>query len=147
MTNNKIITAHRYHDISYGHRVYQHESKCARLHGHNGRIHFYAETNNLDFVGRVIDFSILKSTMCDWVEDNWDHRFLIYEKDPWAQKLIALDSTIKIVPFNPTSENMALYLLTEIGPHLLKHDGVHLTKVTFEETRKCAATAEIDRRS
>lgn len=27
-----------YHDISCGHRVYGHESKCAHLHGHNYRI-------------------------------------------------------------------------------------------------------------
>ena len=34
MTNQ---TAERYHDISCGHRVVGHESKCAFLHGHNYR--------------------------------------------------------------------------------------------------------------
>jgi 6-pyruvoyltetrahydropterin/6-carboxytetrahydropterin synthase len=34
------IIASRYHDISCGHRVYGHESKCAHLHGHNYRVHF-----------------------------------------------------------------------------------------------------------
>ena len=35
-----MITVERYHDISMGHRVVGHESKCRHLHGHNYRIHF-----------------------------------------------------------------------------------------------------------
>jgi 6-pyruvoyl-tetrahydropterin synthase len=33
-------------------------------------------------VGRVIDFSVIKTLLCDWLEDNWDHRFLLWEQDP-----------------------------------------------------------------
>ena len=47
--------AKRYHDISCGHRVFQHESKCAHLHGHNYRVHFTCEAEELDNIGRVIE--------------------------------------------------------------------------------------------
>jgi 6-pyruvoyltetrahydropterin/6-carboxytetrahydropterin synthase len=76
-----MITASRYHDISCGHRVHGHESKCALLHGHNYRIHFTC-VGDLDNIGRVIDFSVIKSTLCMWLEDNWDHRFLAWRVDP-----------------------------------------------------------------
>ena len=58
-----MIRASRYHDISVGHRVWKHESKCNHLHGHNYRIHFHCEANSLDDIGRVIDFAIIKEKL------------------------------------------------------------------------------------
>jgi 6-pyruvoyltetrahydropterin/6-carboxytetrahydropterin synthase len=76
------IYAQRYHDFSFGHRVAGHENCCAFLHGHNLRITFKCEAPKLDAVGRVIDFSVIKTLLCDWLEDNWDHRFLLWDQDP-----------------------------------------------------------------
>lgn len=138
-----MITASRYHDISCGHRVYQHESKCAHLHGHNYRVHFDIEAPSLDAVGRVLDFSVIKSHLCMWLEENWDHFFLVWERDPWALDLLAIDASVVLVPFNPTAENMALHLLRVIGPQQLEGTGAQLVNVTIEETRKCAASASL----
>jgi 6-pyruvoyltetrahydropterin/6-carboxytetrahydropterin synthase len=137
-----MITADRYHDISCGHRVYQHESKCAHLHGHNYRVHFIIE-GGLDSIGRVLDFSVIKSHLCMWLEDNWDHKTLIWENDPWAKVLPEIDPTIVIVPFNPTAENMAQFLVEVLGPRQLAGTGTTLIKVRIEETRKCAASFEV----
>lgn len=147
------ITAERYHDISCGHRVVGHEGKCRHLHGHNYRIWFYCEAKALDSVGRVVDFSVIKSSLCAWLEDSWDHKMLIWEKDPalWALKGLArsdreieaaIDGVVT-VPFNPTAENMAIYLLETIGPLLLDGLAFRLVKVTVDETRKCSASAEL----
>jgi 6-pyruvoyltetrahydropterin/6-carboxytetrahydropterin synthase len=132
----------RYHDFSYGHRVANHESSCSNLHGHNGRVHFCcrAVEDNLDSVGRVIDFSVIKSKLCWWLEDNWDHRMLIWCEDPLLKSLRAIDPTVVIVPFNPTAENMAQYLVEVIGPAQLKGTGVYLSLCRVEETRKCSAS-------
>jgi hypothetical protein len=44
-----------------GHRVFQHESKCRNLHGHNYVAVLHARADaGLDALGRVIDFSVLK---------------------------------------------------------------------------------------
>lgn len=137
---SKKITANRYHDISVGHRVYQHESKCAHLHGHNYRVHFEVAAPELDAVGRVMDFSVIKEKLCMWLENEWDHKFLIWEKDPWAPLLELIDATVVRVPFNPTAENMAEWLVTEVGPQKLKGTGCTLIKVIIEETRKCSCT-------
>lgn len=133
------VTASRYHDFSYGHVVLNHESKCANLHGHNGRVHFTVVAPQMDSVGRVMDFSVIKSLLCEWVEENWDHKFLICQDHPLAVQLSYMDKTVVVCPFNPTAENMAAYLLHVIGPLQLKGTGVVLSDVSFEETRKCSA--------
>jgi 6-pyruvoyltetrahydropterin/6-carboxytetrahydropterin synthase len=133
--------AERYHDISCGHRVYGHESKCAHLHGHNYRVHFTVEAPELDHVGRVMDFSVIKSHLCMWLEDNWDHKFLIWENDPDALTLQRIDPEgVVIVPFNPTAENMAKYLVDDVGIRQLTATGCRLVKVRIEETAKCSAS-------
>ncbi len=135
------ITATRFHDFSYGHRVVGHESCCAHLHGHNGRAHFTVRPLlALDSVGRVLDFSVINARLCEWLEAYWDHRMLIWEQDPWAIVLEKIDSHCALTTFNPTAENMARYLGEVIGPEQLVGTNCVLCKVTIEETRKCKAT-------
>ena len=138
------LKAVRYHDFCAGHRVVGHESKCANLHGHNYRIHFHCEAidSELDEVGRVIDFSVIKSTVCEWLENNWDHRMLIWSDDPLKERLRLLDKTVVSVRFNPTAENMAEHLLTAVCPRLLQPLGIQVTKIQIDETRKCSVTCE-----
>lgn len=149
-----MITANRYHDISVGHRVHGHESKCRHLHGHNYRVHFEVAADRLDSVGRVMDFSVIKEKLCMWLEDNWDHKFLAWQKDEVMQRISAatascnlqgpeiamLDESIVWTPFNPTAENMAEYLVNVIGPKQLAGTGCVLMKCVIEETRKCSVT-------
>lgn len=138
------ITIERYHDISMGHRVVGHENKCRHLHGHNYRVHFICTAQQLDSVGRIIDFSIVKQLLCMWLEDNWDHKMLLWEKDPLVEELQKLvPEDIILVPFNPTAEQMAEYLVRVVGPQQLQNTGVQLTSVRIEETRKCSATYSI----
>ena len=109
MANN--ISVERYHDISCGHRVSGHESKCSHLHGHNYRIHFKVEAPQLDNIGRVLDFSVIKEKLCMWLEDNWDHKFLLWEHDELhsvLKRLVPYD--IVTVDFNPTAENIAVVI-------------------------------------
>ena len=153
----------RSHEICAGHRVVGHESKCRHLHGHNYVFHFHVtpkpidgvsvKGDPLDQVGRVIDFSVVKSTLCEWLETNWDHRFLHWEEDLLIAGLVYakckgnnslsveddkdfMDSLVSL-PFNPTAENLAAYMVEVIGPRLLDEHGVELVKCTIEETSKC----------
>ncbi|UPW37167.1 6-carboxytetrahydropterin synthase [Escherichia phage vB_EcoS_ESCO3] len=168
-------TVIRSHEICAGHRVVGHESKCRHLHGHNYKFHFkvapkktlsegyvksvsgFALEGSLDDVGRVIDFSVVKTTLCQWLEDNWDHKFLHWEQDSMINSLIVVASTkfarennlvtdedydpfldsLVALPFNPTAENLAAYMVDVIGPQLLDQYGVELVECTIEETSKC----------
>lgn len=136
-----MITAERYHDISCGHRVVGHEGKCRFLHGHNYRIHFEVAANTLDHVGRVLDFSVIKEKLCMWLEDNYDHKFLIWEKDPMLEDLKAItQESLVVVPFNPTAENIAMHLVEVVAPEQLQGTSTTLIRCKVEETRKCAAS-------
>jgi len=157
-----MITCERYHDISCGHRVVGHEGKCRHLHGHNYRFHFTCapaperidvtamgdnvprvvdcQPGTLDSVGRVVDFSVIKQQLCQWLEDNWDHRLLLWEQDPLAEELEVLDNSIVLVPFNPTAENIAKHMVEQVAPEQLHGYGVTLCRCKVEETRKCSAT-------
>lgn len=139
-----MISVTRYHDISMGHRVFGHKGKCAVLHGHNYRIHFTCANTTLDILGMVVDFGVIKSNLCQWLEDNWDHKTLLFEKDTlWKEgaNVIHPDNGFIMVPFNPTAENIALYLLEIVGPHQLRNTNVRLAAVKVEETAKCSAMA------
>lgn len=155
----------RSHEICAGHRVVGHESKCRHLHGHNYVFHFHVAPfkrynkeamNNryaLDDVGRVIDFSVVKSTLCEWLEKNWDHKFLHWEEDLLIAGLVYAKCGLKTalseqddldfmsslvpLPFNPTAENLAAHMVNVIGPALLDEHCVELVKCTIEETSKC----------
>ncbi|MFY0580463.1 6-pyruvoyl trahydropterin synthase family protein [Cystobacter fuscus] len=143
----KKIHAVRRFQFAAGHRVHQHESKCKNLHGHNYVVHFHAEADEgLDALGRVIDFGVLKQRLGEWLEENWDHGFLLWKKDEEAleavhrvrgQKLCTLDR-------NPTAENLALLLLHEVAPRVLEGTGVHVTRVVLWETENCYVEVQSD---
>lgn len=136
-----MITAERYHDISCGHRVCGHESKCQYLHGHNYRVHFVVASPSLDAIGRVMDFSVIKQRLCLWLEENYDHKFLIWQDDPLKDSLLAIHpDSIVVTTYNPTAENIAKYLVNEIAPVQLAETGCILIECRVEETRKCLAT-------
>lgn len=148
-------TVIRYHDFCAGHTVTGHESKCAHLHGHNYRATFHVRvkehdpscegscinTNVLDTVGRVVDFSVVKATLCEWLEEKWDHKFLINREDPRLPLLRDADGmSLVVCDFNPTAENMAQYLVEVVGPEVLADTDVELVGIELSETRKCSVT-------
>lgn len=157
-----LTEALRYHDISCGHRVVGHENKCRGLHGHNYRIHFdlASDDDQLDEIGRVVDFGVIKDKLCMWLEDHWDHKTLLWVNDPLliflgerksfalmtgeeGEELEAALGALVHVPFNPTAEAMAEHLLTVIGPQQLAGTNVYLRSVRIDETRKCSAVSTI----
>ena len=139
-----MITAERYHDISMGHRVVGHENKCRHLHGHNYRIHFVCEADQLDALGRVIDFGLINDRLCQWLEEHWDHRLMIWQEDPLLPELQRIASEdLCIVPFNPTAEQIAQHLVHVVGPQCLAGPGIRLTSCRVDETRKCSATCRL----
>lgn len=133
----------RKHEIHCGHRVYQQESKCRNLHGHSYVFHLKCSSESLDNLGRVIDFSVIKELLCKWLDDNWDHKMILWDQDPLFTELLKLDSSVVSIPYNPTAENLARYLVETIGPQLFAHLPIILSEVTLEETSKCSASYAI----
>lgn len=154
MENAAAISCTRRIEFCAGHRVLGHENKCASWHGHQYAIEVTAQAEKLDGIGRVVDFSVLKERIGSWIDLNWDHGFLIYDKDQEMCELSrVLASNIEtfpsirrthktfFCPFNPTAENIASYLLNVICPMLMQSTGVIVTRIIVHETPNCKAEA------
>jgi len=138
------ITAFRSHSICAGHRVVGQGGHCEHLHGHCYKITFFCTADKLDSVGRVLDFGDIKAKLCMFLENSWDHRMLLWDQDPWAKDIQQIDPSVVLVPFNPTAENMAAFLLNIVGPDQLFGTGVVLDKVQIDETPKCSVVCELE---
>lgn len=129
-----------------GHRLYRHGGKCEFFHGHNYTADFYVTGEEVDDIGRVIDFADLKKMFKGWLDEHWDHGFVLFEKDENGIAAAKMVEPAKyfLLPYNPTAENMARYLLDVVCPQLLAETGVRAVKVIIWETEEAFAEASLD---
>jgi 6-pyruvoyltetrahydropterin/6-carboxytetrahydropterin synthase len=128
-----------------GHRLLGHEGKCRHFHGHNYVADFHVSGSQQDAVGRVIDFSLLKTKLKGWLDDHWDHAMVLWEADENAIAAAqqVQPSRIYELPYNPTAENMARYLLEVAAPVILAGTGAQATKVVLWESDECFAEVSL----
>ena len=129
-----------------GHRLFGHGGKCENFHGHNYVADFFVTGDSQDEVGRVVDFSILKKRCKGWLDENWDHAFLVTQEDENARHALSLvePNRVFVMPYNPTAENMARYLLEEVCPTILEGSGGRAVRVRIWETEDSFAEAAVD---
>ncbi|MBU0467553.1 MAG: 6-carboxytetrahydropterin synthase QueD [Candidatus Omnitrophica bacterium] len=85
-------------EFSSAHLLREYDGKCKNLHGHNWKVEIEVFKEELDAIGMVADFGLLKSKMNE-ILDIVDH-----------QCLNDLDHFKKV---NPTSENIAKYIYAQ----------------------------------
>ena len=144
----RSITCTRCLEFDAGQRVLGHEGKCAHLHGHRYKVELTAQAAKLDSLGRVIDFGVLKKEIGSWIDEKWDHGFLVCSQDT---KVISFLSTLPIrgehvyqkyfiMESNPTAENIAEFLLSKSN-QIVYDKGIEVVKVKVWETPNCFAEA------
>lgn len=161
-----MITITRRFEFDSAHRVWGHESKCKHLHGHRYVAELTVTSNDLDNLGRVIDFSVVKDIVGRWIDNNWDHNILLHPEDrlghiwtkayngtgpchnketksnrAWMQALAIFDTKAPYIfpkDTNPTAENIAKVLF-ENAARLLKHLPIKVTHCRVYETPNCFA--------
>ncbi|HZM16946.1 MAG TPA: 6-carboxytetrahydropterin synthase [Candidatus Krumholzibacteria bacterium] len=119
----------------YGHRLLDYDGKCSHLHGHNGVVVLTLEAPSLDALGMVADFQVLRSSLGQWLDETLDHRMILRQDDPAAPGLLALGEPLRLVPFNPTAENLARFVFDRA-----RELGLPVCEVRFVETPTCWAT-------
>lgn len=129
-----------------GHRLYKHGGKCEHFHGHNYVADFFVTSNSQDSVGRLIDFADLKARCKGWIDQHWDHSFLVSHSDKNAiQALLAVEPCrLFELPYNPTAENMAKYLLEVASPQFMEGSGGRVVRVRIWETEDSYAEAALE---
>ena len=139
------ITCTRRIEFDAAHRVMEHESKCRHLHGHRYTVEATFAAEGLDTLGRVIDFGEVRARLGAWIDANWDHATILYDKDKALGEAIAgkTQQEIFYLPMNPTAENMAAYLLETVCPGLFKGQGARCVRLRLYETPNCFADATV----
>ena len=124
-----------------GHRLVGHEGKCQNLHGHNYVVEIHVTGREQDAVGRILDFKLLKQKCKRWIDDNWDHAFVLWDQDENALQAVRQCEPHRIyqLPTNPTAENMAKYLLEQVCPKILDGTGASAFKVRLWESEETCA--------
>ena len=138
-----IIT--RSFEFDAGHRVLGHEGKCRHLHGHRYRAEVTVQAPELDSLGRVVDFSVLKEKVGGWIDANWDHNVLLHRDDPLLHGYVSsapiYDLWLGKYPYscyyNPTAENMAYDLYEKAVAVMPPH--IKVVQVRLYETPNCWA--------
>jgi 6-pyruvoyltetrahydropterin/6-carboxytetrahydropterin synthase len=112
--------------FSAGHALRGYHGKCENVHGHNYRVRVILSGENLDSVGLLVDFTVVKQALRGVIA-KLDHRFL-NDFPPF--------DTI-----NPSAENIARHIHDEIARQLDDPpNGASLSAVTVWETDTTFAT-------
>ncbi|MDD5565957.1 MAG: 6-carboxytetrahydropterin synthase QueD [Candidatus Omnitrophica bacterium] len=106
--------------FSSAHNLRGYKGKCEALHGHNWKVEAVVASQGLDKTGMVIDFKVVKHQL-NTILEKLDHAYL--NKIPYFKA------------HNPTSEQIALYVYTQ-----LKKKVKQLASVTVWENSTSSAT-------
>ena len=127
------------------HRVPGHEGRCKAFHGHRYAAEVTCLAPQLDGLGRVIDFGVLKDIVGGWVDATWDHTAILMraDPDPAVQAIIASNKAhgrpAYLLDVPPTAENIAAELAMR-AQKLLARTGISVVEVKVWETPNCSAT-------
>lgn len=108
------------------HQLPDYPGKCARLHGHNWVVEAVVKGRDLDKLGMLVDFKTVKKALNN-VLDRYDHRFL--------NELVPFNTGV-----NPTAENLARIIFTELEDNEAFTAEVQLAAVTVFESPKSSVT-------
>jgi 6-pyruvoyltetrahydropterin/6-carboxytetrahydropterin synthase len=114
------------------------------MHGHRYVVEAYFVADELDSLGRVVDFGVIKEKLSGWIDENWDHNVILWEKDKDLGNSISASTGQKVfyLQNNPTAENIAAYLFEEICPKIFKDTCVNCIKIRVYETPNCFVDIE-----
>ncbi|MGQ0633937.1 MAG: 6-pyruvoyl trahydropterin synthase family protein [Planctomycetaceae bacterium] len=121
-------------DFCYGHRLLNYDGKCRFLHGHNGRAVVTLQGEGVDDRGMLVDFTEIKRTLQQWIDQELDHRMILCQDDPLVSVLQQHQQPLYLIRWNPTAENIAR-LIFERAHEL----GFPVVEVALWETAKSCA--------
>ncbi len=108
-------------EFEAAHRIENYPGKCVRLHGHNWIVEAIVRGAELNELGILIDFKILKSEL-NKILDELDHQYL-NELEMFAEK-------------NPTAENLAKEIFDRLSTSEIFSGSAKLFAVKIYESPK-----------
>ena len=134
-----MFSVSREFSFCYGHRLLGHPGKCRHPHGHNGRVIVTLSMPALNASGMVTDFTEVKNTIGQWIDEHFDHKMILAAADPLVPLLQAQGEPVFLTETSPTAETLAK-LLYDAAESLR----IPVLRVEFWETPGCRAVYEKD---
>ncbi|HIE66166.1 MAG: 6-carboxytetrahydropterin synthase [Nitrospira sp.] len=122
-------------EFCYGHRLLNYKGKCRHLHGHNARVEIELYAEDLDALGMVRDFEVIKKVVQVWIDENLDHKMILCKDDPLIPVLKDLKESHFIIDQNPTAEVISKLIYDYAASQKLP-----VSEVRLWETPKSYAT-------
>ena len=111
------------------HFIQGYNGKCARLHGHNWEVVAVIRGRELDNLGMLIDFKILKAELKK-VLDEFDHRYL-NDLETFTNE-------------NPTAENLARKIFDKLNASEIFNGSTKLHAIKVHESPNSCVTYSAD---
>ena len=119
------------------HRQWKAESHCRFVHGYSRSFYFEFECSEFTKEGWVYDFGGLKDLKA-WLDDMFDHTFLVSEDDPYMDKFVQMDKDgiiqMRVLP-NAGMEGTAEYVF-KYADELVRKKSNNRAWVTLVECRE-----------
>lgn len=139
----KFTSTKSFYGFPCTHRQWKAESHCRFVHGYSRSFHFEFECNELTQEMWVMDFGDLKDVKA-WLEDMFDHTFLVSKDDPYLETFKELDQQgviqMRVLP-NAGMEGTAQFVYEKVSQMIdKKTDGrVKIIRVEVRENEKNSA--------
>jgi len=110
--------------FSAAHHLVAYPGACAVLHGHNWKVEIFVQGEQLDELGMLVDFKVLKACLNELMEE-LDHT--------------DLNTHPEFIDLNPTSEQIARFLYRRLS--ISVSDSLYkISRVMVHETPSSVAT-------
>lgn len=122
--------------FSAAHRISSDEGKCSNIHGHNYSVTMWFKSE----VHAAKDIYVIAWEKVKAHIDFFDHKLILYRKDILIRALEASTVQLAVVPFEPSSENLAQYFASKTLSLFDKGRPIRIT-VELRETDNILAIA------
>lgn len=126
-------------DFEMAHALWNYDGACKNIHGHSYKLFVTLtgtpnEDPNDPKFGMVLDFKDLKKLVKGPIVDFLDHSLMVYQEvdEVFLKAVTDMYKKVHVVDFQPTSENMVLFIVETIGK-VLRH-GLELHSIKLYET-------------
>ena len=105
------------------HAIYGYPGACKNIHGHSYELHVAVSPvkNHVDYLpgpGFVIDFKEIKKLVNTFIVERLDHKIVLSNRFLVENPSFFSPENLVTWQVEPTAENILLYIVKELCPHL-----------------------------
>jgi len=135
--------------FSAAHRLTNADNDESNLHGHNWAI-YVVLSQTKESKDIIISVKTIRDSIAEWIKNNLEHTTIIASNDLELKEFLNkftkkhMTKAPFVVGFDPTCDNLAAYLLTDVFPKVVQSMHVEIVGVMVYETPAKQGHASLD---